>query len=450
MIYVHVPFCRSFCTYCDFYSEVAARCRKAEDVLKQEKLFEEFSQALCAEAVSRAGEISDEVNTLYIGGGTPSVLPLSAFRALAGTLGEAKSFEEFTVEVNPEDIIEKGHEYVEGLLELGVNRISMGVQSFDDSVLKFMNRRHTAAEAVRAYAILEESGVRNISIDLIFGLPQLSMPQWRETLDKALAISSRGVLPQHISSYQLSVEPGSMLARLVEKGRWSEASEEVCQEQYAELCSVLASAGYNHYEISNFARPGYEARHNSAYWSHTPFVGLGPGAHSFVSGHSMASFDSPLCPSSDYLHCPSIDSLHCPSSDSHCCHFERPKGVEKSSRRIWNLPDLQTYLDAFRHGDFSSVREGETLTMDQLTLEHIMLGLRTSSGLPASYLRTHCTPAALSRALSLGHLVPVPESVDSLAPAASHESLASLPAGCHLRIPERHFFISDAIISALV
>ena len=475
MIYVHVPFCRSFCTYCDFYSEVAARCRKAEDVLKQEKLFEEFSQALCAEAVSRAGEISDEVNTLYIGGGTPSVLPLSAFRKILDTLallghgmpGSSKDisglvvkgpsssshagqglswagrpYDEFTVEVNPEDIIEKGHAYVEGLLELGVNRISMGVQSFDDSVLKFMNRRHTAAEAVRAYAILEESGVRNISIDLIFGLPQLSMSQWRETLDKALAISSRGVLPQQISSYQLSVEPGSMLARLVEKGHWSEASEEVCQEQYAELCSVLASAGYNHYEISNFARPGYEARHNSAYWSHTPYVGLGPGAHSFVSGHSMASFDSPLCPS--------IDSLHCPSSDSHYCHFERPKGVEKSFRRIWNLPDLQTYLDAFRHGDFSSVREGETLTMDQLTLEHIMLGLRTSSGLPASYLRTHCTPAALSRALSLGHLVPVPESVASLAPAASHESLASLPAGCHLRIPERHFFISDAIISALV
>ena len=466
MIYVHVPFCRSFCTYCDFYSEVAARCRKAEDVLKQEKLFEEFSQALCAEAVSRAGEISDEVNTLYIGGGTPSVLPLSAFRALAGTLGEAKSFEEFTVEVNPEDIIEKGHEYVEGLLKLGVNRISMGVQSFDDKILRFMNRRHSSEDAVKAYGILEEAGVRNISIDLIFGLPQLSLDQWKNTLDKALNISSRGTLPQHVSSYQLSVEPGSMLARLVEKGRWSEASEEVCQEQYAELCSVLASAGYNHYEISNFARPGYEARHNSAYWSHTPYVGLGPGAHSFVSGHSMASFESPLCPSidsplcpsidslhcpsSDSLHCPSIDSLHCPSSDSHCCHFERPKGVEKSFRRIWNLPDLQTYLDAFCHGDFSSVREGETLTMGQLTLEHIMLGLRTSSGLPASYLRTHCTPAALSRALSLGHLVPVPESVASLAPEASHESLTSLPAGCHLRIPERHFFISDAIISALV
>ena len=446
MIYVHVPFCRSFCTYCDFYSEVASRCRKAEDAVKQEALFGEYAEAIAAEAVSRAGEISDDVNTLYIGGGTPSVLPLSALRKIVGTLaslGHGEPFDEFTVEVNPEDIVEKGHAYVEGLLELGVNRISMGVQSFDDSVLKFMNRRHSAAEAVRAYAILEEAGVRNISIDLIFGLPQLSMSQWRETLDKALSISSRGVLPQHISSYQLSVEPGSMLARLVEKGRWSEASEEVCQEQYAELCSVLASAGYNHYEISNFARPGYEARHNSAYWSHTPYVGLGPGAHSFVSGHSMASFDSPLCPSSDSLHCSSIDSLHCPSSDSlHCpsidshyCHFERPKGVEKSSHRTWNRPDLQTYLDAFRHGDFSSVREGETLTMDQLTLEHIMLGLRTSSGLPASYLRTHCTPAALSRALSCGDLVPV-----------SHY----LSDEVYLRIPESRFFVSDSIIVNLI
>ena len=386
MIYVHVPFCRSFCTYCDFYSEVAATCRKAEDVLKQEKLFEEFSQALCAEAVSRAGEISDEVNTLYIGGGTPSVLPLSAFRALVGTLGEAKSFEEFTVEVNPEDIIEKGHEYVEGLLELGVNRISMGVQSFDDKILRFMNRRHSSEDAVKAYGILEEAGVRNISIDLIFGLPQLSLDQWKNTLDKALNISSRGTLPQHVSSYQLSVEPGSMLARLAEKGVWSEASDEVCQEQYSALCEALASAGYHHYEISNFALPGYEAVHNSAYWRHVPYVGLGPGAHGF----------SPL-----------------------------------DASRQWNADDLQAYLDAYRNGDFSAIREGETLTREQLVLEHIMLGLRTSAGLPADYLRAHCEPAAFYRALASGDLQAVPGSE-------------------RLRIPESRFFVSDSIISSLV
>ena len=405
MIYVHVPFCRSFCTYCDFDSEVAARCRKAEDVLKQEKLFEEFSQALCAEAVSRAGEISDEVNTLYIGGGTPSVLPLSAFRALAGTLkalrlgasgsdiadascptSGRREFEEFTVEVNPEDIIEKGHEYVEGLLELGVNRISMGVQSFDDKILRFMNRRHSSEDAVKAYGILEEAGVRNISIDLIFGLPQLSLDQWKNTLDKALNISSRGTLPQHVSSYQLSVEPGSMLARLAEKGVWSEASDEVCQEQYSALCEALASAGYHHYEISNFALPGYEAVHNSAYWRHVPYVGLGPGAHGF----------SPL-----------------------------------DASRQWNADDLQAYLDAYRNGDFSAIREGETLTREQLVLEHIMLGLRTSAGLPADYLRAHCEPAAFDRALDSGDLQAVPGSE-------------------RLRIPESRFFVSDSIISSLV
>ena len=419
MIYIHIPFCRSFCTYCDFYSEVASRCRKAEDALKQEALFGEFAEAVAAEAVSRASEIRDDVNTLYIGGGTPSVLPLSAFRHILDALdsvGHGGPFEEFTVEVNPEDIIEKGPAYVEGLLKLGVNRISMGVQSFDDSVLRFMNRRHSSADVVRAYAILEDAGVRNISIDLIFGLPQLSMSQWRQTLEKALSISSRGVLPQHISSYQLSVEPGSMLARLAEKGVWTEASDDVCREQYSELCSVLASAGYDHYEISNFAQPGFEACHNSAYWSHVPYVGLGPGAHSF------SCEPSPL-------------------------DGGRPEQAGESFCRRWNQSDLQAYLDAFRKGDFLAVLEGESLTADQLTLEHIMLGLRTSAGLPAAYLRTHCTPAALSRALSLGHLVPVTESGQPLPPC---DCLCTIPSGSFLRIPEQHFFVSDAIISDLV
>ena len=385
MIYVHVPFCRSFCTYCDFYSEVATRCRKAEELQKQEALFGEFSNALAAEVAARAEEITDDVNTLYIGGGTPSVLPLSAFQTLLSALcesGHGGPFDEFTVEVNPEDIVEKGRAYVEGLLDLGVNRISMGVQSFDDSVLKFMNRRHDSATALKAYGILEDSGVRNISIDLIFGLPQLTMHQWSETLKKALDISQRGVLSQHISSYQLSVEPGSMLARLVEKGLWSEASEELCQDQYAALCDALASAGYHHYEISNFAQPGFEARHNSAYWSHVPYVGLGPGAHSF-----------------------------------------------SETTRRWNLPDLQAYLAAAQSGNFFSVQEGETLNLGQLTLECIMLGLRTSAGLPESYLRANCNQSALKRALSLDHLV---------------------PSGTNLRIPESNFFISDTIISSLV
>lgn len=356
MIYVHVPFCRSFCTYCDFYSEVAAKCRKAEEEQRQNELFNSFSKAVAKEVRMRGNEICDQVNTLYIGGGTPSVLPLYVFEELLGALeetGHGGPFDEFTVEVNPEDIVEKGKGYVEGLLRLGVNRISMGVQSFDDGILKFMNRRHDAATARKAYAILEEAGVGNISIDLIFGLSQMSDAQWNESLKNALGLSASGRLPKHISAYQLSVEPGSMLARMVEKGMWNEAPEDLCARQYAMLCKALAEAGYNHYEISNFALPGYEAMHNSAYWSHVPYVGFGPGAHSFGSKRS----------------------------------------------RQWNRPDLRAYI-----ADPCGISEHEELNDDQLELERIMLALRTSEGIEETFLRNHCDPHALERAFASGDL----------------------------------------------
>ena len=344
-------------------------------------MFGRFADTLVREIRLRADEITDEVNTLYIGGGTPSVLPLYVYERILETLkplGHGGPFEEFTVEVNPEDIVDKGAPYVEGLLKLGVNRISMGVQSFDDGVLKFMNRRHDAQTARKAYAVLEETGVRNISIDLIFGLPQLSDSQWQETLDNALSISSSGNLPQHISSYQLSVEPGSMLAKLIERGKWSEASEELCERQYEMLCETLRKAGYRHYEISNFALPDFEAKHNSAYWKHIPYVGLGPGAHSFVA-------------------------------DS----------------RSWNEPDLQRYIDSPL-----SVRDGETLTQDQMVLERIMLALRTSDGIDEDYLREHCSQQELERAFAAGNLMKTGNG--------------------YVRIPEDRFFISDSIITDII
>ena len=418
MIYVHIPFCRSFCTYCDFYSEVASRCSRDE----QEK-FARFSQALCAEAAMRSEEIRDQVNTLYIGGGTPSVLPLSVFEDLLGTLrehGHAGPFEEFTVEVNPEDMVEKGPEYVEGLLRLGVNRISMGVQSFDDGILRWMNRRHDSDTARKAYNILEEAGVPNISIDLIFGLSQLSDSQWRETMDKALAISSKGCLPHHISSYQLSVEPGSALARLVDRGEWSEASEELCARQYAMLCDRLRAAGYHHYEISNFAQPGYEAVHNSAYWNHVPYVGLGPGAHSFLPDTSRQCV--PMAPSQhSWAPPPSRGWQNAISTHLSSMHV---------GTRQWNEGDLGLYLKAGESGDFSAVQGREELTEDQLVLEHVMLGLRTSAGLPEAYLRANCDIQALEQALACGNLVRKTDGT--------------------LRIPESRFFISDSIITSIV
>ena len=270
MVYLHVPFCRSFCTYCDFYSEIACRGR-------DEQSFGLYTQALCAEASRRQDEIAatSDLNTLYIGGGTPSVLPPVFLRRLVEAVGGAP-YTEFTIEVNPEDIVEKGPGYVRELLALGVNRVSMGVQSLDDGILRWMNRRHDAARARQAFGILREAGVGNISVDLIFGISQLSEAIFAETLREVLAWR-----PEHVSAYQLSIEDGSALAKLVRQGRYSEAPQEQCAAQYRQLCDALHDAGYVHYEISNWALPGREAVHNSAYWSRHPYVGLGPAAHSF-------------------------------------------------------------------------------------------------------------------------------------------------------------------------
>ena len=430
MIYVHIPFCRSFCTYCDFYSEVAARCRGAEEARSQEDMFERFAEALCKEIRFRADGISDEVNTLYIGGGTPSVLPLHVFRRILDGLAEAGHggpYDEFTVEVNPEDIVDKGPDYVKGLKELGVNRVSMGVQSFDDGILRFMNRRHDAASARRAYAILEAAGMDNISIDLIFGLPQLSDQQWKETLDSALHISSKGGPPQHISSYQLSVEPGSMLAKLVERGKWQEASEELCERQYRLLCQALHEAGYRHYEISNFALPGFEARHNSAYWRHVPYAGFGPAAH------SLRVCSQTLCAPGD--------------DNSKMLRYIRQ----------WNDPDLQKYME-----DPTGIMDGEDLTEEQVVIERVMLALRTCDGIEEEYLRAHCDPVRIDQALASGDLVrilaspgaPEPDSSGIPGPAVSGPGSSGIPgpAGPYprLRIPEARFFVSDMIITDLI
>ncbi|MBQ8839464.1 MAG: radical SAM family heme chaperone HemW [Bacteroidales bacterium] len=416
MIYIHIPFCRSFCTYCDFYSEIAGGCA------------DEFVSALESEIRLRADEISSEINTLYIGGGTPSVLPLSVLEHIVAVLDEVGygcPYDEFTVEVNPDDIVEKGEAYVEALMHLGVNRISMGVQSFDDGILRWMNRRHDAASARKAYAILENAGIGNISIDLIFGLSQLSDDMWADTLKKALEISSKGVLPQHISSYQLSVEPGSALARLVRNGLWKEASDETCMRQYAMLCDALRGAGYNHYEISNFALPGFEARHNSAYWRHVPYTGFGPGAHSYlppqVQGHSVLS----------------------------------------GACRKWNEGNLRLYVEAVESGNLALVQGRESLTQEQLVMEHIMLALRTSEGIPESFLRSHCDPHILRRSLAAGKLVPAASCVATSLSDSATSSCATTSEPCYgsfgsglaatsLRIPESRFFISDSIIAELV
>lgn len=328
------------------------------------------------------------VNTLYIGGGTPSVLPLDVLRRIVdallssrslrrgeNTVGAQSPFEEFTVEVNPEDIVEKGGEYVRGLLETGVDRVSMGIQSFDDGILRWMNRRHSAAGAVEAFRILRRCGVRNISVDLIFGLSQLADDVWEDTIERALELA-----PEHISAYQLSIEEGSALAKLVADGRYVEASDEQCRHQYDVLCQTLRQAGYHHYEISNFARPGFEAVHNSAYWSRVPYIGLGPGAHSLTG-----------------------------------------------DIRSWNSQELPHRSTDGSPATYS--RTSETLSPEDIRVERIMLSLRTDKGLEAAELYSLTDRAVINSLLSEGALE---------------------KQGGSIRIPESRLFTSDEIIRELI
>lgn len=422
MIYLHVPFCGSFCTYCDFYSEIC-RSRQA---------FNEYADAVIAEIRDRRKELEmnmsaqDAVNTLYIGGGTPSVLPLDVLSRIVGAVSQterlslvteqlslvtepvevttpAELFDEFTVEVNPEDIVEKGREYVRGLLALGVNRISMGIQSFNDDILRWMNRRHDAGNAVKAFRILRGSGVRNISIDLIFGISQLTDETWKDTIEKALELS-----PEHISAYQLSIEEGSALAKMVADGRYVEASEEQCRRQYDILCRCLGRSGYHHYEISNFAKPGFEAVHNSAYWRRAPYIGLGPGAHSLTGNvRSWNSQELPHRQQDETSSC-NPDRISSCNPDSTSC--------QTSSRNPSGK--LATYSRNF-----------ETLSPEDIRVERIMLSLRTDKGLEATELYSLTDSTVVEALLSEGALE---------------------RQGASIRIPEDHLFTSDEIVRELI
>lgn len=335
MIYIHVPFCRSFCTYCDFFSEIP----------QDHDVFARYTDAVCREIRSRKAEMDDSLKTLYFGGGTPSVLPLSHLSRILLTLeevGHGGPYMEFTMEVNPEDIVEKGLPYAQSLKVLGVNRVSLGIQSFDDELLHWMNRRHNAERAREAFRIVREAGFTNISIDLIFGLSNLSDAVWEKTIDEALALK-----PEHISCYQLTVEGDSILAHRLENGEYEEAPDEVCRRQYDLLCAKMAAAGFNHYEISNFALPGYEAVHNGGYWQRRPYVGLGPSAHSF-SGRN----------------------------------------------RSWN----DAVLDGYQHTE-------ESLSVEDEKVETLMLALRTARGIDQEFLFANCLPKDVERMVAEGALV---------------------------------------------
>lgn len=267
-LYVHIPFCRHKCAYCDFYSGPLRGFSP-----------EGYAAALRKELESRS--VASSYATVYIGGGTPSTMPpalLAPFFAL--------SRGERTIEVNPEDVTPRAAD--EWLLA-GADRVSMGVQSLIDSELSAVGRRHSAAQAIEAFLTLRRAGFTNISLDLIYGLPGQTPRSWRQSLEGILNLA-----PEHLSAYSLSYEPGTLLHTRLMAGKIKETDEDDVVEMYETLCALTRQAGFEHYEISNFALPDRHSRHNSAYWDSTPYLGLGPGAHSFDG--SLRSFNPPNLP----------------------------------------------------------------------------------------------------------------------------------------------------------
>lgn len=331
-LYVHIPYCRSKCAYCDFYS--------SPNTSQLNKLIE----AIAREWQLRRNEVCEPIETIYIGGGTPSLLSPDAFRKLAQSLPISKDIKEFTIEANPDDITP---ELVSTWTDCGVGRVSMGIQSFDDSQLQALGRRHNAQQAINAVDTIRKHGIDNISLDLIYGLPNQSLDSWKFSLSTLLNLN-----PQHFSAYMLSFEPGTRLYAQLITGKVSEADEDLIEQMYFHLCEAAAKAGYTHYEISNFALPAHKAIHNSNYWKFLPYIGLGPSAHSF----------------------------------------------DGNSRRI-NPANIKKYLLALEANHIAAEIEDESST-ERLN-DMIMVGLRTAEGLDLNMLSTEQRDAFIARSKSL-------------------------------------------------
>lgn len=317
-IYIHIPFCASRCIYCAFYSTTSLNLRQR------------YIDALCREMESRRSE--ETISTIYLGGGTPSQLSTAQLSQLFDALyiyNNVTADAEVTIEVNPDDMTT---EFAEGLSRLPLNRVSMGVQTFDDERLKFLHRRHTAAQVSEAVQRLRAVGIHNISIDLMYGFPGETLTDWEHDIDAALAL---GV--EHLSAYCLSIEEGTPLWKwTMDNEQWI-MDEELERRMYYTLIDKLEAVGFEHYEISNFAQKGFRSHHNSSYWTGIPYLGLGAAAHSF-NGHT----------------------------------------------RSWNVADIHQYIEGIEQGKRlfdSEAIEGNTRYNDLLTT-----ALRTREGLDLSLL----------------------------------------------------------------
>jgi oxygen-independent coproporphyrinogen-3 oxidase len=319
-IYVHIPFCKKLCFYCDFYHVISVNDNSA------------FIDALLKEASLRKDYLESEtVSTIYFGGGTPSVFSVKDLGTILNHIKKLFSVEqncEISIELNPDDVLPA---YLEGLKDLNINRISLGIQSWRDSDLKMLNRRHDSAQAIKALKDTLDAGFENVTIDLIYGIPGMSLQEWESNLDFSLSFDIK-----HLSAYHLTFEPGTVFGKMLEKGAISEIDENESVAQFNILIEKTESAGFIQYEISNFGKPGYFSLHNSNYWKQVSYLGLGPSAHSF-NGYS----------------------------------------------RQWNIRDLKGYIKLISAG--KSFYESEELNSKTRFNEYIMTSLRTMWGIDLEY-----------------------------------------------------------------
>ena len=320
-IYIHIPFCRKLCSYCDFYHVMSGDEIPA------------FLNALNKEMEFRKDYLGREtVSTIYLGGGTPSVLTADQTGAILDRIREnfiIADENEITIEVNPDDVT---GEYMKELRKTGINRVSIGVQSWRDEDLRFLNRRHDAKQSENAINSALNAGFTNVTIDLIYGIPGLSSQAWAENLDKSFSTAI-----SHLSAYHLTIEPGTVFGKQKAKGLFSEIDEEESNLQFSILNEKAAEAGFICYEISNFGKPGFFSIHNTNYWKQVPYLGLGPSAHSF----------------------------------------------NRYSRQ-WNIPDVKKYIRFA--GTDHQVTEMEELSIKMKFNEYIMTSLRTMWGVDLDYI----------------------------------------------------------------
>jgi oxygen-independent coproporphyrinogen-3 oxidase len=368
-IYIHIPFCRKKCVYCDFYSigELFGTKRYTDALLKEIYLQNNF-----------LGTKDSHIETIYLGGGTPSLLSIDSLDQIIKAIGSSYSIAqgtEITMEVNPDDT---SLEYLKGLRDIGINRLSIGVQSFSDIDLKFLGRRHGASSAINSVKMAQEAGFSNISIDLIYGIPSSSKAIWEQNLKTAFSLKI-----QHLSCYHLTIEPKTPLYLKWKKGQVNPVAEELSEDQFQMLRDYASENGFDHYEVSNLCLPGFESKHNTAYWNGVPYLGLGPSAHSF-------------------------------------------NGLSRS----WNPSSLKIWFQNVESGVISA--ETEVLSEIDKVNEYIMVSFRTRWGIDLKVLDRIFGASQLERILKI---------------ANKHINAGIMQQeGEKIRINPNHFFISDSII----